>query len=1150
MSPHAGAQAATRLTEARRSLPPGAIELACHAALPVVIDPTFLNLLRINFFVDPPNDLPWTVEADLLASPLFRELGGELYEIDEDLRRSLLVSLRTRYGGERVEQVALLLERYGDQPGVWGGHPYLARAQQLTVVGILDPAAAVGWLDDIQADGASPVELSPDWIVAMRGRLSAQPAPDVTLDDEIAEAAARLRSGDPAAHGVLTTLGLLPGSDPEAVRSAREAAAAPQSSEPLPPQEIDFGHHFPLLNLDWGVRGQDAPLPLSGAVLQPSLNNKTEVQMYVALDNHGRQVYASILEIDPLLRVTLTNPTSPQGVLVEEASRRTMMWRPSFEAAKEEPREYFHLLTRGEVPFRLIAVISDVPIDLAPLSGQSVSLPEPAPEDIGDPLTNELKNLMANHGSWSGRVQVALTKIDYSVRISPISEIPPVIQDRQEAVDRQRRRVLEDREAGLPNLATSLSALGSALAANGRYGEAVTAGEEAVSLRRELIDRDPAELAGALTDFSRYLAATGRHSEAIATNAEAVGWRRQLFQQSQSDLDRALLAAALDDQSRLLAAVSRYEEALFINEEAVSLYRLLRSSRPELATALNIRTQLLASVRRPAEALNDSLEAVSIFQNLADENPEPYSPDLALSLTNLSRILEAVGQLTEALQASKEATHIYRDLSQADSDAYSPALASALTGYSRLLGAAGRVLEARGFGEEAVAEQRRTVRSKGSAQFPGLAAALSNLSRLLARAGQVQEALILSTEAVGLYRKVNNSAAVAAELEHVESLFTASGRSSEAAAARSEAAALRLKSGDGPNMGVLRRAYPDTSRDAVVFIPGIGGSELVETSSGRVLWGSPTANVVRLARGSAERMLVTDEDRAGDSDRIRATRLIRSGVVLPGLFDLNPYSRLLAEMGSSVVHPDALLAFAYDWRLSAAHNAKRLREVAESHLARWRAHPSGGPEAKLTIVAHSFGGLVALNYLTALDGAHLTRRFLAIGTPFYGAVTAVTSLARHGDSRRVLGLRQLYQSMPAMYDMLPAYRCVQTTGDLRRLTVVDVMAIGGSGEFAADVFRRRPDLQESSALLAAAGTEVTTVVGVGQPTPQSFRVDEGVVTTFDGSGDGVVYDEAATFPGTAAPTVVSQRAGTLPGSREVSTFIRAFLSQAPAGPPL
>ncbi|WP_231954469.1 tetratricopeptide repeat protein [Actinoplanes derwentensis] len=197
----------------------------------MVVDPTFLNLLRINFFMDPPDDLPWTVEAELLGSPLFRELGGELFEIDPELRRWLLVSLQSVYRWERTERVALLLERYSDLVGAWSGEPYLAQAQRLTALSVLHPAKALRWLDDVQTDVTAQVELSPDWFVAMRGRLEAQPVSTVRLDGEIGAAAQRLRLGDSAARADLTALGLLPGSDVAAVSVALRSA--PGSDEEL-----------------------------------------------------------------------------------------------------------------------------------------------------------------------------------------------------------------------------------------------------------------------------------------------------------------------------------------------------------------------------------------------------------------------------------------------------------------------------------------------------------------------------------------------------------------------------------------------------------------------------------------------------------------------------------------------------------------------------------------------------------------------------------------------------------------------------------------------------------------------------------------------------------------------------------------------------
>jgi tetratricopeptide (TPR) repeat protein len=234
---HLPSAVAARLAEARAALPPGALELACHAAVPVAVDPSFLNLLRVNFFVDPPHDLPWTIEAMLLTSSLFRELGGDLYEIDSDLRHHLLVSLRARFGADRAIQVALLLERYCELPDVWSAHPGLAQAQQLTAVGVIDPPAAMHWLNDAEDDAASRVDLSREWFVAMRGRLNAQLAPSTDLSTEVAAAIGDLQSSvfPVAQDGArrLGELGLLPGADVAEIRRALEASLLDEAASVL-----------------------------------------------------------------------------------------------------------------------------------------------------------------------------------------------------------------------------------------------------------------------------------------------------------------------------------------------------------------------------------------------------------------------------------------------------------------------------------------------------------------------------------------------------------------------------------------------------------------------------------------------------------------------------------------------------------------------------------------------------------------------------------------------------------------------------------------------------------------------------------------------------------------------------------------------------
>ena len=62
------------LTFARR-YGEGHTRLAMHAALPLGLTPDLLHLIRVNFA----GHAPWIAEADLLLSPLCREVGGELY---------------------------------------------------------------------------------------------------------------------------------------------------------------------------------------------------------------------------------------------------------------------------------------------------------------------------------------------------------------------------------------------------------------------------------------------------------------------------------------------------------------------------------------------------------------------------------------------------------------------------------------------------------------------------------------------------------------------------------------------------------------------------------------------------------------------------------------------------------------------------------------------------------------------------------------------------------------------------------------------------------------------------------------------------------------------------------------------------------------
>ncbi|MEU0554119.1 FtsK/SpoIIIE domain-containing protein [Dactylosporangium sp. NPDC006015] len=207
---------AAGLAAARARLPAGALELACHAAVPVAVDAGLLHLLRINFFLDPPAVLPFEAEAALLLSPVFREVGEDLYEIDPTLRDALLASLVARFGPERPARVAVLLEQYTDQHPSWHTQPELEHAQRLTALNLVDPARAAVWLAANRTSAGGPA-LTREWFVAMTGRLR----PRTSLDDRLAKA---LTAADApslelrlSAVAELGELALLPGTDVRAI---------------------------------------------------------------------------------------------------------------------------------------------------------------------------------------------------------------------------------------------------------------------------------------------------------------------------------------------------------------------------------------------------------------------------------------------------------------------------------------------------------------------------------------------------------------------------------------------------------------------------------------------------------------------------------------------------------------------------------------------------------------------------------------------------------------------------------------------------------------------------------------------------------------------------------------------------------------------
>jgi len=351
--------------------------------------------------------------------------------------------------------------------------------------------------------------------------------------------------------------------------------------------------------------------------------------------------------------------------------------------------------------------------------------------------------------------------------------------------------------------------------------------------------------------------------------------------------------------------------------------------------------------------------------------------------------------------------------------------------------------------------------------------------------------------------------------------------------------------------------------DLVVIVPGITGSVLqVDNEDVWALSGRAVMNgVVSLGRSVARLKLpdgfgdtLPEKEGEGEpADGVEATKLMPDLHVIPGLWSpIKGYSALSTFFTSrfsmtpaTLQRPGNLMEFAYDWRLSNAVNGRRLAAEALPLLEHWRKQ-AANPDAKLVLVCHSMGGLVARWFLEVVDGWKNTRTLITIGTPFQGAIGALEALANGvsfelGPFRR--DLSQLVRSFPSAYELLPTYPCLDVGGsNVRRLS--EVSGLGLNAKMLASATLLHTRIAEKVQSRADRGYDIVAVKGVMQPTAQSARTSlRGIepIRSYKGvdqGGDGTVPRPSAHPPewdseSTGYTVGASQRHGALQDSEGV-----------------
>ena len=253
-----------------------------------------------------------------------------------------------------------------------------------------------------------------------------------------------------------------------------------------------------------------------------------------------------------------------------------------------------------------------------------------------------------------------------------------------------------------------------------------------------------------------------------------------------------------------------------------------------------------------------------------------------------------------------------------------------------------------------------------------------------------------------------------------------------------------------PNLEhIFAAARSKSGKRPVVVIPGILGSELINSKTGETVW--PSA-----FRTSQEGLPISPDLAANRDDLIpgKIIETVRLARVLPEVYvyrDLLEALRRFAgyregnwENPAVDGYQDTFYVFSYDWRHDNVTNARELvrrLERLKSKLQR--------PDLKFNIVAHSMGGLIARyaamygdTELPAGDGpiqptwigaAHIGK-IVMIGVPNEGSADAFATLVdgysiTEGLRRRVPLLNKLTKEdvvrTPSVFQLMPHREAVK-----------------------------------------------------------------------------------------------------------------------------
>jgi CHAT domain-containing protein/Tfp pilus assembly protein PilF len=305
-----------------------------------------------------------------------------------------------------------------------------------------------------------------------------------------------------------------------------------------------------------------------------------------------------------------------------------------------------------------------------------------------------------------------------------------------EYVDMRASRTAEQRQR--LSEAVQLNEKVLALYNEGKYGEAVTAARNALSIHKELLGERHLYYATGLNNLALllnlqrdYAAARPLYERALAIRMEVLGERHPDYATSLNDL-----AELLYSQGDYAAARPLYERALAIRKQVLGERHL------DYAESLNNLAGLLYSQGDYAAARPLFERALAITKQVVGER----HPDYALSLNNLAVLLKSQGDYAAARPLYEQALAINKEVL----GERHPDYAMCLNNLAVLLHEQGDYAAARPLYERAVAIDKEVLGER----HPAYATDLHNLAGLLESRGEYGAARPLYERALAIRKEV------------------------------------------------------------------------------------------------------------------------------------------------------------------------------------------------------------------------------------------------------------------------------------------------------------------------------------------------------------------------------------------------------------